>query len=122
MKANKSKREVKNNETSGATEDSKEMQKEVDSVMPFERKSKQLWMKDEDELRADMEVAMVNKVIKQNSNQWQLTLMEHGKSMKKVGLEVQPFTSKPTFNEWIIGVPNSKLDENQHKHYQVFHW
>jgi len=89
MKANKSKREVKNNETSGATEDSKEMQKEVDSVMPFERKSKQSWMKDEDELRADMKAAMVDKVTKQNNNQWQLALMDHGKSMKKAGLEVQ---------------------------------
>ena len=41
---------MKNSETSGATEDSKEMQKEDDADMPFERKSKQSWMKDEDEL------------------------------------------------------------------------
>ena len=51
---------------------------------------------------------------KQNNNQWQLALLEHGKSMKKAGLEVQPFMSKPTFNRRIVGVPDPKLDENQH--------
>ena len=37
MKANKSKRGMENNETSGATEDSQKMQKEDYSGMPFER-------------------------------------------------------------------------------------
>ena len=98
-KANKSKREIKNNETSGATEDSMEMQKDDDSDIPFERKSKRSWMKDKDELRADMKAAMVNKVTEQNNNQWQLALIDHGKSTKKAGLDVQPFMSKPTFNK-----------------------
>ena len=48
---------MKSNESSGATDDSKEIQKEDDSDMPYERKSKQPWMKDEDELRAGMKVA-----------------------------------------------------------------
>ena len=45
---------MKNNETSGVSQDSKEMQEKDDSDMPFERKSKQSWRKDENELRASM--------------------------------------------------------------------
>ena len=44
------------------------MQKEDASNMLLERKSKQSWMKDENELRADMKVVMVNKVTRKNNN------------------------------------------------------
>ena len=101
MKVNISKGEIKNSETSGATEDSKEIQKGDDSDMPFERKPKQSPSEYESELRADVNMAMVNKVTKQDKNQWQFALMEHEKSMKKVGIEVQPFISKPTLNRCI---------------------
>ena len=42
------------------------------------------------------------------------------KSNNEGGLEVQPFMSKLTFNKWIIGVLNSKLDKNQHNIIKFF--
>ena len=57
-------------------------------------------------------MAIENNVTKQNKNRWQFAHMELMESMNKVGLEVQPFISKPPFGKWIDGVHSTKLDEN----------